>query len=206
MWLYDQIVEQYKGGPGSGNWGHAGVKGNRGGSAPKRGMGAGMSLATGPTSKKRQEAAREAGKKAKETAILDAEKVTDDYFIATPSAQKGKKAIEWKQVEGKPVRIKGLLDQDLFIHKMTSRYGQDLGWQISEARTGSAIGSPHRTQREAKAVASETIARIGADTFKDRMRRYVETSAIRDGIIIRSPRYGGKKKLAVGKVSENPNW
>lgn len=46
-WLYEQVIDTYKGGPGSGNWGHASVKGSHGGSAPKRGIGSGMSLATG---------------------------------------------------------------------------------------------------------------------------------------------------------------
>jgi len=47
-------VELAEGGPGSGNWGHAGVKGTRGGSAPKAGVGAAMSLKTGKTAAARQ--------------------------------------------------------------------------------------------------------------------------------------------------------
>jgi len=49
-----QLAVAEKGGPGSGNWGHAGVKGTRGGSAPKRGKGAAMSLATGKDWEERQ--------------------------------------------------------------------------------------------------------------------------------------------------------
>lgn len=48
-----------KGGPGSGNWGHAGRKGSRGGSLPRS---TAMSLSTGATAQERQEAARGQGK------------------------------------------------------------------------------------------------------------------------------------------------
>jgi hypothetical protein len=44
-----------KGGPGSGNWGHAGRPGKRGGSVPKA---SGMSLATGQTAQQRQALAK----------------------------------------------------------------------------------------------------------------------------------------------------
>lgn len=44
-----------KGGPGSGNWGHAGRKGQRGGSLSKS---TAMSLVTGPTAQERQETAK----------------------------------------------------------------------------------------------------------------------------------------------------
>ena len=50
-----------EGGPGSGNWGHAGIKGQRGGSMPKSGMGAAMSLSTGATAAQRQEEAKSLG-------------------------------------------------------------------------------------------------------------------------------------------------
>lgn len=43
-----------KGGPGSGNYGHAGRPGSVGGSAPKTGAGAVMSLRSGPTAQARQ--------------------------------------------------------------------------------------------------------------------------------------------------------
>jgi len=49
------ILDILKGGPGSGNFGHAGRPGKRGGSAPKTGWGAAMSLRTGPTADKRQQ-------------------------------------------------------------------------------------------------------------------------------------------------------
>jgi len=49
-----QLATAEKGGPGSGNWGHAGVKGQKGGSAPKSGMGAAMSLRTGKDWEDRQ--------------------------------------------------------------------------------------------------------------------------------------------------------
>jgi len=62
-WIINQdpvaLVLTEKGGPGSGNWGHAGVKGQRGGSAPKSGMGSAMSLASGPTADLRQFQAKE---------------------------------------------------------------------------------------------------------------------------------------------------
>lgn len=58
-WLGGWGVTQ-KGGPTSGNWGHAGVKGQHGGSAPKSGPGAAMSLATGRDWQERQAAAGEA--------------------------------------------------------------------------------------------------------------------------------------------------
>lgn len=51
-----------KGGPGSGNWGHAGITGQRGGSAPQSGEGAAMSLRTGATAEQRQREAREGGR------------------------------------------------------------------------------------------------------------------------------------------------
>jgi len=50
--------EMAEGGPGSGNWGHAGIPGQRGGSAPKSGAGAAMSLKTGKTAAVRQSAAK----------------------------------------------------------------------------------------------------------------------------------------------------
>lgn len=50
--------EIFKGGKGSGNWGHAGRPGKRGGSAPKSGIGASMSLRTGKSASKRQAAAK----------------------------------------------------------------------------------------------------------------------------------------------------
>ena len=50
-----------EGGPGSGNWGHAGIKGQRGGSMPKSGAGAAMSLSTGATAAQRQEEAKSLG-------------------------------------------------------------------------------------------------------------------------------------------------
>ena len=57
------IAWGHKGGPGSGNFGHAGRPGKRGGSLPRD---VAMSLRTGPTAQERQRAAREAGKKPKE--------------------------------------------------------------------------------------------------------------------------------------------
>lgn len=59
-------LEEIKGGAGSGNWGHAGRKGKRGGSAPKKGPTGGgynpaMSSYSGPTAKKRQALARVKG-------------------------------------------------------------------------------------------------------------------------------------------------
>jgi hypothetical protein len=47
--------EEAKGGPGSGNWGHAGRKGKRGGSAPRTSA---MSLRTGATADLRQQIAK----------------------------------------------------------------------------------------------------------------------------------------------------
>jgi hypothetical protein len=54
-----------KGGPGSGNWGHAGRKGQRGGSLPKSSA---MSLRTGPTAQARQQ---EAGQKKPSKKAID---------------------------------------------------------------------------------------------------------------------------------------
>jgi len=52
-------VQLQEGGPGSGHWGHAGIKGHRGGSLPsKTGVGAAMSLKTGPTAEERRLAAK----------------------------------------------------------------------------------------------------------------------------------------------------
>ena len=66
------IWETYdEGGPGSGHWGHAGVPGSRGGSAPSGGVvggggaapeGARMYVTSGPTAAARQKAAAAAGK------------------------------------------------------------------------------------------------------------------------------------------------
>lgn len=50
-----------KGGAGSGNWGHAGRQGKRGGSAPQKGIGAAMSITSGRTWPDRQLAAKRAG-------------------------------------------------------------------------------------------------------------------------------------------------
>lgn len=41
---YNKLIEQLKGGSGSGNFGHAGRKGKRGGSAPKGGGGGGAGI------------------------------------------------------------------------------------------------------------------------------------------------------------------
>ena len=51
-------MEMAEGGPGSGNWGHAGVPGRHGGSAPR---GTGMSTRTGATARARREEARAGG-------------------------------------------------------------------------------------------------------------------------------------------------
>lgn len=60
----DELIDKLKGGPGSGNWGHAGRPGTIGGSAPRSGVGAAMSLRTGPSAKARQaEAAGKVDKK-----------------------------------------------------------------------------------------------------------------------------------------------
>jgi hypothetical protein len=56
--LKGRLLDALKGGPGSGNYGHAGRPGNRGGSAPKSGIGAAMSVRTGRTAAERQQAAR----------------------------------------------------------------------------------------------------------------------------------------------------
>lgn len=52
------VYHRQKGGPTSGNWGHSGRPGKRGGSAPQSGVGAAMSLRTGRDAKARQEAKR----------------------------------------------------------------------------------------------------------------------------------------------------
>lgn len=44
---YQHLLQVLKGSASSGNWGHAGRQGKRGGSAPKSGVGAAMSLRTG---------------------------------------------------------------------------------------------------------------------------------------------------------------
>jgi hypothetical protein len=54
-------VAVQEGGPGSGNWGHAGIPGQRGGSAPKGGEGAAMSLKTGKTADERRAEAKAGG-------------------------------------------------------------------------------------------------------------------------------------------------
>ena len=51
---YSLLLEVLKGGAGSGNWGHAGRPGKLGGSAPKSGMGAAMSLRTGRNADQRR--------------------------------------------------------------------------------------------------------------------------------------------------------
>ena len=48
-----------KGGAGSGNWGHAGRQGKVGGSSPREGVGAAMSIRTGRTASKRQAIAKD---------------------------------------------------------------------------------------------------------------------------------------------------
>lgn len=68
-----------KGGAGSGNYGHAGRPGRRGGSAPKSGLGAAMSLLTGPTAKARQEEA--AGKVKKPTEVTPAILTSNDMAL-----------------------------------------------------------------------------------------------------------------------------
>lgn len=52
------LIEILKGGAGSGNWGHVGRQGKRGGSAPTKGWGAAMSLNRGRTAAERQSQAR----------------------------------------------------------------------------------------------------------------------------------------------------
>lgn len=62
VYLATSAISGEKGGPGSGNWGHAGRVGLVGGSAPtKTGVGAMMSLTSGPTAAQRAEEARRAG-------------------------------------------------------------------------------------------------------------------------------------------------
>jgi hypothetical protein len=74
-WVLPNIndSETEKGGPGSGNYGHVGRPGKRGGSAPtKEGVGAAMSLSKGPTAQARQAAA--SGKKKPEEFVDPVEK------------------------------------------------------------------------------------------------------------------------------------
>lgn len=59
---YQNLISVLKGGPGSGNWGHSGRPGVRGGSAPKSGIGAAMSLRTGRDAAQRQAEASKKGK------------------------------------------------------------------------------------------------------------------------------------------------
>jgi len=61
-----QVIE--KGGPGSGNWGHAGRPGMRGGSIPKTSA---MSLATGATAAIRQVIAKDLSKEIATTRTMD---------------------------------------------------------------------------------------------------------------------------------------
>lgn len=57
---------EHKGGPGSGNWGHIGRPGSVGGSAPTTGVGAAMSLTSGPTAAERRAAAQSQAEEPKE--------------------------------------------------------------------------------------------------------------------------------------------
>lgn len=70
---YALLLEVLKGGPTSGNWGHAGRPGKKGGSAPKSGMGAAMSLRTGRDWQVRQAAKRNDGMKVPEGDTYDRE-------------------------------------------------------------------------------------------------------------------------------------
>jgi len=330
-WLQTWIINQdpvarlavaEKGGPGSGNWGHAGVKGQRGGSAPKRGMGAAMSLASGPTADLRQFQAKEdsvldqmsddavanyqmavkrhnmnretrwnvlqAWKGAKEahkydgsTPLTDtdamsdaiyyagrhgsldnaryhyeaewskadragdrhkagtalghidrieamqgkkpkiyddpkgkkgitihhagklkkpateaknamaAKKVSDDFYIARVEGfVKGGKvqAIEWQKVKGRSVKVPGFEDQDLFIHRPA---GSKTGWQLSEGRTGSALGYSGRTQKEVIQNFQLRLQNTNSAGFTENVRRVIEGQVERNGYVPISPRYEG---------------
>lgn len=82
---YTALLEALKGGPTSGNWGHAGRLGKIGGSAPKSGMGAAMSLRTGRDWQVRQAAKRNNGMKAPEGDTSDKEqKQLDQYGQGLP--------------------------------------------------------------------------------------------------------------------------
>jgi hypothetical protein len=62
-----------EGGPGSGNWGHAGIRGYHGGSLPTKGnAGAVMSLISGPTARARQIASQGKGSISYEDAVRQA--------------------------------------------------------------------------------------------------------------------------------------
>ena len=78
LWYWGWAIT--KGGPGSGNWGHAGRPGQRGGSVPKSFA---MSLATGPTAEARQQEA--AGK---------------PKGLAAPKFKSTKEAEQWVEAQG----------------------------------------------------------------------------------------------------------
>jgi len=77
-----------KGGPGSGNWGHAGRPGQRGGSVPKSFA---MSLATGRDWQERQQAAREAAGKSKPQ---------EPQGLKAPKFGSTKEAEQWVESQG----------------------------------------------------------------------------------------------------------
>lgn len=191
MWLYEQIinqdpvVRQVKGGPGSGNWGHAGVKGSRGGSAPKSGMGSAMSLASGPTARIRQ-------LEKQADALFDHKKTRDQYYVSTVDMKTNK--LGWKQVRGVPVKIQGFEDVDLFLHK------EGHGWAVSDARSGGKI-SADLDQAQAMERAKRTLQKIGKEDFKKTAKKIVLQAARQrpNEKVPRSPRYGGPLSKVINR-------
>jgi len=210
-WIINQdpvaLVLTEKGGPGSGNWGHAGVKGQRGGSAPKSGWGSAMSLATGKDWEQRQRQAKQQALMDQARSVMDAEKVTEDYFVAEvtvkPKGGTTRRAINWRKVNGESVS--GSSGLDLFLHEVPTESGKPK-WAVTEARTGTSVSGVQTTKTKALKVAQDTLSKVGLAGFKKKMLDFLERTADQSGLVMRSPRYGGKNGTIVGKPLSKGMW